>query len=122
MLESQLARLAAEATRVRPHHLRELLNAPDRVAACSRRHGSLLLDFSRQKLDATALATLGAIAEESQWSAARDAMFRGDVVNASEQRPALHTALRATGAAPLPSASPTPTGSMASMSCGLPRR
>jgi glucose-6-phosphate isomerase len=95
MLESQLARLAAEAARIRPHPLRELLKTPDRVADCSRRHGPLLLDFSRQKLDASALATLGSIVEESQWSAARDAMFRGDLVNTSEQRPALHTALRA---------------------------
>lgn len=95
MLDTQLARLAAEAARLRPLHLRTLLAAPDRFAHCTRRVGPLLLDLSRQKLDDAALATLGAIAEESHWSTARDAMFRGEVVNASEQRPALHTALRA---------------------------
>jgi glucose-6-phosphate isomerase len=95
MLESQLARLAAEAARLRPTHLRTLLATPDRFAQYTRRIGPLLLDLSRHKLDDAALETLGAIAEESQWSAARDAMFRGEVVNASEQRPALHTALRA---------------------------
>jgi glucose-6-phosphate isomerase len=95
MLDSQLARLAAEAARLRETSLRTLLASPDRARNFARSAGPLRLDFSRQKLDDTALATLGDIAQTSQWSAARDAMFRGDPINTSEQRPALHTALRA---------------------------
>ena len=95
MHESQLARLAAEAARLRSRHLRDLVAEPGRFARFAHRAGPLLIDLSRQKLDDTALATLGAIAEESQWTQARDAMFRGDAVNRSEQRPALHSALRA---------------------------
>jgi len=95
MLDSQLARLAVEAARLGKSHLRTLLAAPERSRNFSRRAGPLLLDFSRQKLDDAALAALGEIAEAMQWSSARDAMFRGDPINASEQRPALHTALRA---------------------------
>ncbi len=95
MLDSQLARLASEAARLRTRHLRELIAEPGRAERYAHRVGPLLIDFSRQKLDDAALAALGAIAEESRWSQARDAMFRGEIVNASEQRPALHTALRA---------------------------
>ena len=95
MLDSQLARLAVEAARLGKSHLRTLLAAPERSRNFSRRAGPLLLDFSRQKLDDAALGALGEIAEAMQWSSARDAMFRGDPINASEQRPALHTALRA---------------------------
>jgi len=95
MHESQLARLAAEAARLRSRHLRDLVAEPGRFARYAHRAGPLLIDLSRQKLDDTALATLGAIVEESHWTEARDAMFRGDAVNRSEQRPALHSALRA---------------------------
>ncbi|HJT96940.1 MAG TPA: glucose-6-phosphate isomerase, partial [Rhodanobacteraceae bacterium] len=81
--------------RLKPLHLRALLKDPARFAFGARRVGPLLLDLSKQKLDAQALETLGAIAEEARWSSARDAMFRGDAINASERRPVLHTALRA---------------------------
>jgi glucose-6-phosphate isomerase len=95
MLESDLARLAADAARVRKRHLRELIAAPDRSARYAHRVGPLLIDLSRQKLDDAALETLGDIAEASRWTDARDAMFRGDAINTSERRPVLHTALRA---------------------------
>jgi len=95
MLEAQLARLAADAARLRAKHLRDLIAEPGRAARYTHRAGPLLIDFSRQRIDDAALETLGAIAEASRWDDARDAMFRGDIVNASEKRPALHTALRA---------------------------
>ncbi len=95
MLAGQLDILAREAARLAPVHLRELLAAPQRFERFSRRAGPLLLDFSRQKLDDTALQALGTIAQECGWQQRRDAMFRGDVLNRSEQRPVLHTALRA---------------------------
>ncbi|HEY6986431.1 MAG TPA: glucose-6-phosphate isomerase [Rhodanobacteraceae bacterium] len=95
MRESQLTRLATEASRLRQRHLRDLISEPGRFERHAHRAGAVLVDLSRQKLDDAALATLGAIAEESGWAAARDAMFRGDPINRSENRPALHTALRA---------------------------
>lgn len=94
MLAGQLQILAREAARLTPIHLRELLAQPQRFAEFSRRAGPLLLDFSKQKLDAAALDALGAIATDCGWEQRRDAMFRGDILNASEQRPVLHTALR----------------------------
>lgn len=57
--------------------------------------GSLFFDFSKQKIDDAALATLLEIAKASEIKPAIDAMFRGDIINTSEQRAALHTALRA---------------------------
>ncbi len=95
MRESQLTRLAADATRLRSRPLRDLIAEPGRFERYAHRAGALFVDLSRQKLDDAALATLGAIAEESGWSSARDAMFRGSAINRSENRPALHTALRA---------------------------
>ena len=95
MLAGQLDTLAREAARLQPLHLRELLATPRRFEQFSRRAGPLLLDFSRQKLDESALQALGTIAQECGWQQRRDAMFRGDVLNRSEQRPVLHTALRA---------------------------
>ncbi|HET7923537.1 MAG TPA: glucose-6-phosphate isomerase, partial [Rhodanobacteraceae bacterium] len=95
MLEAQLARLAADAARLRTRHLRELIAEPRRAERYTHRAGPLLIDFSRQRIDDAALETLGSIAEGSRWSDARDAMFRGDAINASENRSVLHTALRA---------------------------
>lgn len=105
MLAGQLDTLAREAARLKPLHLRDLLAEPGRFGRFSRRAGPLLLDFSRQKLDEPALQALGAIAEQCGWQQRRDAMFRGDLLNSSEQRPVLHTALRAADSS-LPSPAP----------------
>lgn len=51
-------------------------------------------DYSKQCLDAEVKAQLLALAEQSGLKAKIDAMFAGEEVNSSEQRPALHTALR----------------------------
>jgi len=95
MTPDQLRHLAAEGQRLTPLHLRELLRQPGRYAAHSHRVGPLLLDQSKQKWDAHALDRLGELVNACGWEAARDGMFRGDVINRSEQRAVLHTALRA---------------------------
>ncbi|HKE48975.1 MAG TPA: glucose-6-phosphate isomerase, partial [Rhodanobacteraceae bacterium] len=95
MQDRELTRLATEAARLRTRHLRELIAEPGRFERYSHRVGPLLVDFSRQKLDDAALTALGEIVEASRWTEARDAMFRGDAINTSENRPVLHTALRA---------------------------
>ena len=61
----------------------------------SRECGSLLLDFSRQRLDAPALEALCGLADETGLRARIDALFAGEPVNESEHRAALHTLLRA---------------------------
>jgi glucose-6-phosphate isomerase len=102
----QLERLAREAARLGDVHLRELMADEPRRAVLVRRCGPLLVDLSRQRLDATALDLLGGLAIEHGWETARDAMFRGDAINHSERRAVLHTALRASASALPPLAPP----------------
>ncbi len=54
----------------------------------------LYADFSRQAIDAGALNALLALADATALRTQRDLMFAGGIVNKTEQRPALHTALR----------------------------
>ncbi len=70
--------------------LRDVVKGTTPLAACG-----ITLDFSRQRLDAEALQLLRRLAAVRDVIGAYRAMVRGEVVNASEQRPALHTALRA---------------------------
>lgn len=57
----------------------------------------LTLDYSKNLLDETGLELLLQLAEQSGITDAISAMFRGDKINTSEDRPALHTALRNQG-------------------------
>jgi glucose-6-phosphate isomerase len=68
---------------------------PDRFARLSRRGAGLLLDLSRTALDDTALTALLDYARTAEVTGFRDAMARGEAVNATERRAALHLALRA---------------------------
>jgi glucose-6-phosphate isomerase len=68
---------------------------PDRAATLSFRAAGLLLDLSRTALDEPAQAALGDLARATGVLAFRDAMARGEAVNATEHRAALHLALRA---------------------------
>jgi glucose-6-phosphate isomerase len=61
----------------------------------------LLLDFSRQRLDAAALGDLIRLAQMSGLAAATERLFCGALVNNTEQRPALHVALRDRSGTPL---------------------
>ena len=67
---------------------------PDRAQRLMVEASGLRVDFTRQRLPVAALPTFALLAKAAQLSCWRDAMFRGEPVNASEQRPALHTALR----------------------------
>lgn len=54
----------------------------------------LLLDFSKNLIDREIWRALLALAEQSPLVAHRRAMFNGELINTSEQRAVLHTALR----------------------------
>src|SRR5262245_38753321 len=54
----------------------------------------ILLDFSRQLLDVSALESLLALAEQTEVPRWIELMFGGHPVNNTEDRPALHVALR----------------------------
>lgn len=76
--------------------LRTLFAAdPTRVERLTIQAPEVLGDLSRAKWDVATARHLFDLARECQLPARRDAMFQGEVVNASEGRAALHTALRA---------------------------
>src|SRR5881396_787596 len=55
----------------------------------------IYLDYSKNRVTDDTLALLRRLAEESHLRERIDAMFRGDKINVTEQRPVLHVALRA---------------------------
>ncbi|TCZ59778.1 glucose-6-phosphate isomerase [Roseicella aquatilis] len=79
-----------------PHSIRPLFAAdPERFARLSRRAGDILLDLSKTAISEAVLAALLRLAEAAGVAPRRDAMARGEPVNATERRAALHLALRA---------------------------
>ena len=65
-----------------------------RAAQFSARHGEMLFDFSKTQIDAQAIDMLLKLAEEAGVATYRDRMFSGAVINETEGRAVLHTALR----------------------------
>ena len=91
--------LALAADRLRPLHLRALFAAdPARPHTFALEAAGIYADFSRQRLDVEGLQALNAFAHARDIDAARSAMRRGDRVNATEGRAALHAVLRAPAA------------------------
>ncbi|MFJ3923563.1 glucose-6-phosphate isomerase [Streptomyces sp. NPDC090022] len=77
-------------------HLRELFAAdPDRGAGYTLRVGDLHVDYSKHLVTDETLALLRELAAATGVAELRDAMFRGDKINTTEDRAVLHTALRA---------------------------
>ena len=77
-------------------HLRQLFDAdPDRAARFSAQAGDLFLDYSKNRVTAETLDLLVALAERAGLRSRIDAMFAGERINVTEDRPALHVALRA---------------------------
>ncbi len=81
--------------------LGDLLDAPGRFAAVSRRCAGLTLDFSRQRMTGETLAALVELAAERHLDDWIGHLFAGAPVNNTEQRPALHMALRRQSDEPL---------------------
>jgi len=83
-------------------HMRELFSSdPDRASRFFIRGGGLSLDYSRNRITDDTLAKLMALARECGVPERIEAMFRGDHINVTEKRPALHIALRDTSGAPI---------------------
>ncbi len=79
-----------------PDSIRPLFTAdPSRFDRFAWSAEGLLLDLSKTALTDPALAALLALAEAAGLPAKRDAMARGEAVNSTERRAALHMALRA---------------------------
>jgi glucose-6-phosphate isomerase len=87
--------LESEYRRIEPIHLRDLFAAdPTRGERFRAEASGLYLDYSKNRVDVGVLEALVALAEERGLAQHRDAMFRGDHINVSEDRAVLHVALR----------------------------
>ncbi|TGN76385.1 glucose-6-phosphate isomerase [Streptomyces bauhiniae] len=77
-------------------HLRELFAAdPGRAERYVVRVGDLHIDYSKHQVSDETLALLQELAVATDVFGQRDAMFRGERINTTEDRAVLHTALRA---------------------------
>ncbi|MDE3223738.1 MAG: glucose-6-phosphate isomerase, partial [Acidobacteriota bacterium] len=89
-------------TRLRDHaatmsaaHLRELFAADSARGTRLRAEGAgWYLDYSKNRVNDETMSLLMALARESGLVERRDEMFRGERINSSEDRAALHVALR----------------------------
>jgi glucose-6-phosphate isomerase len=80
---------------VRDLHLRDLFaEDPGRVDRLSFEAAGIHADLSKHRVTAETVELLLGLAREREVEGRRDAMFRGEHVNRTEDRPALHVALR----------------------------
>ena len=87
---------------IKPQTLAALFEQqPDRFQHFAVRQSNLLLDLSKQRLNQETLSLLLGLAEQQQLGDWINRLFNGDPINSSEQRPALHSALRAPIDSPL---------------------
>jgi glucose-6-phosphate isomerase len=94
-LSSAWRALHARATETRALSLRALRDGdPERGTRFKREAVGLYLDFSRQRIDDDGLHLLASLAEASGLRSRIEAMWRGDLINTTEGRAVLHTALR----------------------------
>ncbi|ALM54456.1 glucose-6-phosphate isomerase [Halomonas huangheensis] len=74
---------------------------PQRFDKMSLRVGGLFLDYSKHQLSDAVLEKLLELAHHSALVQRRAQMFSGDIINVTENRPVLHTALRNLGDQPV---------------------
>jgi len=87
--------LNAHYENIRPIHMRDLFKQdPNRFENFSLHVNDLLFDFSKNRITKETLNLLINLANHNNLKDQIEAMFRGDKINTTENRPALHTALR----------------------------
>lgn len=89
------AAVANEAKRLKTTHLRDLLQNQARNDSMYVQSGDFVLDYSRQKVDTEAMEKLFALAATMDVEGKRKKMYDGVAINQTEERSALHVALRA---------------------------
>lgn len=72
-------------------------NNSDRFEEMSVRFEDILLDYSKNIINEETISLLIKLAKECGLKTAIDAMFNGEIINETENRAVLHTALRTTG-------------------------
>jgi glucose-6-phosphate isomerase len=95
MRSSAWRALEAHFSEIRDAHLRDLFDAdPGRGERLVADGAGLHLDFSKNRVTDETVRLLVELAREREVEQRRDAMFAGEHVNVTEDRPALHVALR----------------------------
>jgi glucose-6-phosphate isomerase len=88
--------LKAHYEEIKGAHLRQLFaDDPARAEGFSAEGAGLFLDYSKNRITAKTIRLLLQLARERGVEARREAMFRGDKINLTENRAVLHVALRA---------------------------
>jgi glucose-6-phosphate isomerase len=94
--------LRAHQRRLRRVPIQELFAADaDRARTLSLAPDGMLIDFSKQRIVDETLELLVGLAQACELPRRIDELFSGAIVNPTENRPALHTALRADASRPL---------------------
>src|SRR3954465_11971469 len=87
--------LQAHFEKIRDAHLRDLFAAdPERGERLVAEGAGLYLDFSKNRISDETVMLLGGLAHQRGGETRREAMFRGEHINVSEDRAVLHVALR----------------------------
>ena len=87
--------LKNQAARMKEIHMRSLFqNDPERFNKFTVCFQDILLDYSKNKIDAEVMVALTDLAKECNLDDAIQAMFSGEPINETEGRAVLHTALR----------------------------
>ncbi|HEY8465961.1 MAG TPA: glucose-6-phosphate isomerase [Solirubrobacterales bacterium] len=87
--------LARHQERIGAHHLRDLFaEDPERGERLTLTAADLFLDYSKNLITDETIELLAALARERGVEERRDAMFRGERINSTEDRSVLHVALR----------------------------
>ena len=88
-------KLSEHYSKIKDIHMRDLFDAdPGRFSRFSIQFEDILVDFSKNILKDETLALLMELAKEVDLNDAIEKMFSGDIINETENRAVLHTALR----------------------------
>ncbi|MGJ8682570.1 glucose-6-phosphate isomerase, partial [Paraglaciecola sp.] len=87
--------LSALADKTKNQHMRDLFAAdPQRANKYTQTACGIELDFSKNLITDEVVTALQSLVSDCQVEAKRDAMFAGEIINHTEKRAVLHTALR----------------------------
>ncbi|MFT4995078.1 MAG: glucose-6-phosphate isomerase [Paraglaciecola sp.] len=87
--------LASLAEQVKTEHMRDWFAAdPQRANTYTQAACGIEVDYSKNLVNAEVMQALFALANDRQVEKKRDAMFAGEIINHTENRAVLHTALR----------------------------
>jgi glucose-6-phosphate isomerase len=93
--------LQAHYDAIHDEHLRDWFapkndTSPSRAERLTYQGGGIAIDFSKNRITDATLKLLVELAQQAKVAERRDAMFAGEIVNITEHRAVLHTALRST--------------------------